>query len=101
MSRNGMIGKIMDRTPGIYLHITFRAMGYMIAIVLFIAFLLIRTVEVRLNPGPAEYPMFVDGKKIVFTGAEPRSVAEARRIMATYSRKINDGDIIYNAGSNQ
>lgn len=101
MNRNGMIGKIMDRTPGIYLHITFRALGYIIAIVLFIAFLLIRTVEIRLNPGPAEYPMFVDGKKIVFRGVEPRSVTEAREIMSTYRHKINDGDVIYNSGSDQ
>lgn len=90
--RNEMINKIFDRTPGIYLHISFKALGFILVIFLIFTFLCVRTVHISLNPPPAEYPFFIDGKKIVFMGHEPSSMAEAREILAYYKKYIKDGD---------
>jgi hypothetical protein len=90
--RNEMLTKVFYRTPGIYLHITFKKMGYVLAFIIVIAVLCVRTVHISLNPPPAEYPFFIDGKKIVFMGREPSSVAEARDILASYKTYIKDGD---------
>jgi hypothetical protein len=86
-----MIGKIINRTPGIYLHISFKTLFLIIFFTLFIAILCIQSVHVSLNPPPQEYPMFIDGKKIVFLGREPLSVMEAREIIARFDRHIKDG----------
>jgi hypothetical protein len=89
--RTEIINKIFDRTPGIYLHISFKAMGFFLALLLIVAVICIRTVHISFNPPPAEYPFFIDGKKIVFLGREPSSMAEARDILASYKTYIKDG----------
>jgi len=92
MNKNEMITKIFTKTPGIYLHISFQVLAGICLFAIFIFVLLVNTVQITVNPLPAEYPTYIDGKKIVFIGREPRSIAEARKIMAQYSHKFKDGD---------
>lgn len=89
--RNEMLTKLFYRTPGIYLHISFKTLGFILAIFLIFTFLCIRTVHIEFNKPPTEYPFFIDGKKIVFMGREPASMAEARDILAYYKTYIKDG----------
>jgi len=91
MSRSIMLKKIYERTPGIYLHISFSALFWICAFILVFAVVCVQSVHVTLNPPTKEYPMFIDGKKIVFLGREPQSVTEAREILARFDRKIDDG----------
>jgi hypothetical protein len=92
MTRDGMIGKILNRDPGIYFHISFSMFWWLLLLATISMFALIYTIDVRVNGGPVEHPMFIDGKMIVFIGAEPKSVAEAREIMARFKHKIQDGE---------
>lgn len=89
-----MLKKICDRTPGFYFHVSYKALGWMIAFALIIAVLCVQSVHISLNPPPKEFPMFIDDKKIVFLGYEPRSVAEAQEIMARFRHNFKDGDRI-------
>lgn len=89
--RNEMLTKLFYHTSGIYLHISFKTLGFIISIFLIIAFLCIRTVHIEFNKPPQGYPFFIDGKKIVFLGREPASMAEARDILASYKTYIKDG----------
>lgn len=91
-NKNEMITKLFTKTPGIYLHISFQALGWIVLLAIFVFIVLVNTVSITVNPLPAEYPAYIDGKKIVFMGREPQSVAEARKIMAGYSHKFKDGD---------
>ena len=91
MNRSILLNKIYDQTPGIYLHIPFKALGWMIAFILIIALLCIQSVRIQINPGPAEYPMFIEAKKIVFMCREPKSIAEARDILRRFDRNIVAG----------
>ena len=92
MNRTGMIGHILNRDPGIYLHISFNMFWWLIFIATICVFAFLYTVDVRFNRGPLEYPMFIDGKKITFMGREPQSVTEAREILSSYKHKVQDGD---------
>lgn|SRR5574343_1276091 len=92
LPKDTMIGKIINRTPGIYLHISFKTFFSILFFTLIIVIVFIRSVHISLNPGPKEYPIFLDGKKIVFLGREPQSVTEARAILANYDHKFIDGD---------
>ncbi len=38
--------------------------------------------------------MFIDGKKIIFQNYEPRSIREAREILAKYEHHFKDGDFV-------
>lgn len=91
-SRNEMITKLFTKTPGIYFHITHQTAAWIGLFIIFVFVLLVNTVHITLNPPPAEYPTYIDGKKIVFMGYEPQSVAEAREILARYNHKFKDGD---------
>lgn len=97
MSRNGMLGKILSKSPGIYIHLSFKALGWIIFILILITVLCIDRVHINFNPGPVEYPMFIDGKKIVFLGREPQSITEARSILSRYDHKFQDGDRVANS----
>ena len=92
MSRNGMIGHILNREPGIYIHMTFGALRWIIAFAVIIAALCVHTIRINFNPAPPEFPMFIDGKKITFMGREPQSITEARAILASFNHKVQDGD---------
>ena len=87
-----MIGHIINRDPGIYLHISFNMFWWLLLIAALCMFALMYTVDVRFNRGPIEYPMFIDGKKITFMGREPQSITEARAILSRYDHKVQDGD---------
>lgn len=89
---NGMLGKILTRKPGLYFYVSYSTLGWFVAFVLIIGVLCIQSVNISLNHGPKEYPMFLDGKKLVFIGREPQSVTEAREILAGYDHKFIDGD---------
>lgn len=89
--RDKMMSLIFDRTPGIYFHVSFSVAGWLILLTLVIVVLCVQSVRITINPGPVEYPMFIDNKKIVFLGREPQSVQEARAIMATFNHHIDDG----------
>jgi len=91
-NRNEMITKIFHKTPGLYFHVSFQAMAGIGFFIIFVFVLLVNTVKITFNPPPAEYPAYIDGKKIVFMGYEPKSVAEARKILAGYNHKFKDGD---------
>ena len=92
MSRTGMIGHILNREPGIYIHMTFGALRWIIVFVLIIAALCVHTIRININPAVPEYPMTVDNMKITFMGREPKSMMEARQILARLDRKAKDGD---------
>lgn len=91
MKKNKMLNMIWDNQPGVYIHISFKTIFSMLFFAIVIAVLCVQSIKIQVNPGPAEYPMFIDGKKIVFLGREPVSVAEARDILARFDRHIDDG----------
>jgi hypothetical protein len=92
MNWNKMLEKILKRSPGIYLHISFAACGWFLAFILIFVVICIHTVKIQINPWPSEYPMFIDGKKIIFMGREPRSIEEARMILSGFRYKVSDGE---------
>ena len=87
-----MIGHILNREPGIYIHMTFGALRWIIFFALIIAALCIHTIRINFNPAPPAYPMTIDNMKIFFMGREPQSMKEARDILARYDHKVKDGD---------
>lgn len=91
-SRNAMLSKIWGKTPGIYFHVSFAAVRWFFICVAMIIAALICTVDISLNAGPKEFPFFIDGKKIIFLSYEPKSMEEARTILALYRHKFQDGD---------
>lgn len=92
--RNEMLGKIWHKTPGIYLHISYERIGWLIFCLALLVAAVICTVDIRFNAGPKEYPFFIDNKKIIFMSYEPKSMEEARRILALYKHKFQVGDRI-------
>lgn len=93
--RDKMLNMILDGKPGIYFHVSFPAMAWFVAAALIVVALCVHTVAITINPSPvSEYPMFIDGKKIIFQNYEPRSIREAREILAKYEHHFKDGDFV-------
>jgi hypothetical protein len=90
-----MIGHILNREPGLYVHIPPAVIKgfvvFMLTVIIFFI-ILIQSIRIVFNPAPPEFPMFIDGKKITFMGREPQSITEARAILSRYDHKVQDGD---------